>query len=195
MLPEGRAVLDLCCGTGLILNHLTSLGYPAYGVDESAEMLAVARRNAPHASLQQADMAEFHWDIRFDAVVSFYNSLNHARSLDHLRATLMNAGGHLHAGGYLLFDYALPEAFETAWEWREEVVDEGGIRTLHYRYERATGEAICVINRRDRIRQLAFQPEQIHDALYAANLPVLCETRMAGSGPREGRRLVLAQRK
>src|SRR5579863_5588604 len=106
-------VLDLCCGTGLVLAHLHQLGFDTSGVDESANMLTVARRNAPSATLLHGDMADFSCHVRFDAAVSFYNSLNHARSLDHLQATVANLARHLTHGGLFLFDYVVPEAFES----------------------------------------------------------------------------------
>ncbi|MEO7650136.1 MAG: class I SAM-dependent methyltransferase, partial [Bryobacteraceae bacterium] len=74
-LPRRAAVLDLCCGSGLLLRELDALGYDSFGVDESAGMLEVARQNAPDAVLQRADMAAFEWDYTFDAAICLYNSL------------------------------------------------------------------------------------------------------------------------
>jgi SAM-dependent methyltransferase len=194
LLPPGSAVLDLCCGTGLILADLDQRGFRTFGVDESPKMLAIARDNAPRSALQQADMAAFHWDIRFSAVVSFYNSLNHAQSLDHLRATLLNVVKHLDDGGLLLFDYVLPEAFESSWEWCEQIDDEAGARTLRYSYERSSGHANLLINQQDLIRQTSFQPRQIRDALKAAGLAASSETPMINSSPVRGRRLLVARK-
>ena len=45
--PDGvHAVLDLCCGTGLMTVALTRLGYRVIGVDASLPMLARARQRA-----------------------------------------------------------------------------------------------------------------------------------------------------
>jgi len=190
LLPAGAAVLDLCCGTGLLMAHLGSLGFEAYGVDESSKMLNAAARNAPRAQLQQADMAEFHADRSFDAVVSFYNSVNHARSVEHLRATTANVAKHLRPDGYFLFDYVLPDAFESAWEWSERI--EGW--TFRYTYERSSGKAICLVNERDAIRQSSFEAREIHEALSDAGFVVQQESQMIGSAPLGSRRLVLAKK-
>src|SRR5947207_618314 len=106
MLRVPAAMLDLCCGTGLLIAHLNSLGHRVYGVDESSGMLEIAAKNAPQARLQQADMADFHWDTRFDAVVCLYNSVNHTRSAEHLQCVMANVATHLRPAGLFLFDYA-----------------------------------------------------------------------------------------
>jgi SAM-dependent methyltransferase len=190
LLPAGAAVLDLCCGTGLFMAHLGSLGFEAYGVDESSKMLRAARRNAPRAKLQQADMAEFHAGRNFDAVVSFYNSMNHAPSVEHLRATMANVARHLPANGHFLFDYVLPDAFESAWEWTEKI--EGW--TFRYTYEKSSGRATCLVNERDAIRQSSFEAREIHEALSDAGFVVVEESQMIGSAPLGSRKLVLAKK-
>src|SRR5579859_150129 len=175
-LPSGAAVLDLCCGTGLLIAHLDALGYRVFGVDESAGMLAIANRNAPRAQLQQADMAGFRSETTFDAVVCLYNSVNHTRSLDHLRAALANVAKHLHSGGWFLFDYASRQAFEAAWESNEELATEDGFSAIRYAYERRAGRATCRIDdRQTEIRQIPLEREQIDAALRHAGLTVVQE--------------------
>jgi SAM-dependent methyltransferase len=193
-LSAGSRVLDLCCGTGLVLAHLNSLGFKAYGVDESANMLAVAGRNAPQATLLHADMGEFSCHVQFDAAVSYYNSLNHARSLDHLQATLTNLARHLKPDGRFLFDYVTPEAFETAWEWREELASEDGPLALQYSYQPSSGSATCRINEQESIRQISFTPRQLREGLKAAGMSVVFEAAMSGANPTRGRRLVLSKK-
>jgi SAM-dependent methyltransferase len=192
--PAGSRVLDLCCGTGLVLAHLHSLGFEACGVDESADMLAVARRHAPHAALLHADMADFSCHVQFDAAVSFYNSLNHARTLEHLQATFANLARHLKRDGLFLFDYVTPEAFESTWESREELASEDGTLTLHYSYQPSSGYATCQINDQESIRQISFTPLQVREGLKAAGMSVVFETSMPGANPTRGRRLVLSKK-
>jgi SAM-dependent methyltransferase len=194
VLSEGATVLDLCCGTGLILAHLEALGLQATGVDESSKMLALARSIAPRASLVQADMSEFRSALRFDAVVSFYNSLNHARSFEHLRATLENIESHLKPGGYLLFDYMLPETFELSWEWCEQIEGDDGVRVVDYTYDRTSGLATCVIDGQARIVQTSFRYLQLLELLSDVDLSVQTDTAMAESGANRRRRLFLARK-
>ena len=192
IIPVPASVLDLCCGTGLLIAHLGSLGHNVYGVDESSGMLEIARRNAPQARLQQADMAGFHWDTRFDAVVCLYNSVNHTRSPGHLQMVMANVATHLHPAGSFLFDYASLEAFESAWETDEEIDTERGVETVRYLYQHSARQATCSIDRRTEIRQIPLEREEVHWALRLAGLAVIRETPMAGPLPVAGRHLILA---
>jgi SAM-dependent methyltransferase len=195
VLPHGAAVLDLCCGTGLLIARLETLGYRTFGVDESSKMLEIARRNAVHAQLQRADMAGFHWELAFDAVVCFYNSVNHTNSLDHLDAALANVARHLNPQGFFLFDYAAREAFESHWDSRETLETEGGVGAMDYTYERSRGRATCRIEAPGTvIRQIALEREQIHASLRRAGLAIEHETSMTGPNPVQGRCLILARK-
>ena len=51
----GRA-LDAACGTGRHAAHLVASGHSTVGVDRSAAMLAVARRNVPQAEFRTGDL-------------------------------------------------------------------------------------------------------------------------------------------
>jgi SAM-dependent methyltransferase len=194
VLPRRAAVLDLCCGTGLLIAHLEPLGYRVFGVDESAKMLEIARRNTLHAQLQRADMAGFHWGSGFDAVVCFYNSVNHTDSLDHLRASLVNVAKHLKPDGLFLFDYAARDAFESHWESNETLETSDGVASMRYAYEPSAGRATCCIeNPGTVIHQIALEPDQVHAGLRSAGLTVEREIPMIGPNPVRGRRLVLAR--
>ena len=192
ILPVPASVLDLCCGTGLLIVYLGSLGHNVYGVDESSGMLEIAGKNAPQAKLQRADMAGFHWDTRFDAVVCLYNSVNHAQSPEHLQAVMANVAGHLRPAGLFLFDYATLEAFESAWEIDEEIGTERGLETIRYLYKPSAREATCAIDDRTEIRQIPLEREEIHQALRLAGLSVINEIPMTGPRPVVGRHLILA---
>ncbi|MYS23365.1 Methyltransferase domain-containing protein [Streptomyces sp. DvalAA-14] len=49
-------VADLGCGPGRVTAHLSSLGVDVFGVDLSAEMIAVARRRHPGLRFEQGSM-------------------------------------------------------------------------------------------------------------------------------------------
>jgi ubiquinone/menaquinone biosynthesis C-methylase UbiE len=53
-LTPGARVLDVGCGTGSLVEELDRRGLRAAGVDQSAEMLQVARRKNPRAVVKQA---------------------------------------------------------------------------------------------------------------------------------------------
>ena len=77
----GQTVLDPFCGTGVILQEATLMGYGAYGTDNDQRMVAYARENAAwagthfpvnedNARLDVADATNYTWPGRFDFVAS-----------------------------------------------------------------------------------------------------------------------------
>jgi SAM-dependent methyltransferase len=70
-------VADLGCGPGHVTAHLHGLGCAAFGVDLSAEMVAVARRAYPAVSFSQGDMTQL--DITtgsLGGIVAFYSTIH-----------------------------------------------------------------------------------------------------------------------
>ena len=66
-----RTILDLCCGTGTQCMLLEAQGCEVFGVDESPEMLSVAKRVSPPAVgyyLEKASRTHFP-DAYFDGVI------------------------------------------------------------------------------------------------------------------------------
>src|SRR5688572_15864127 len=67
--PVGARALDAGCGTGFQAALLQELGYATSGVDLSAGLLAVARRNLPALALARGDLTALPYrDARFDVV-------------------------------------------------------------------------------------------------------------------------------
>lgn len=54
--PPPLRIVDLGCGSGLVLRALTEAGHEATGVDLSPAMLALARRTAPRAHLLRGSL-------------------------------------------------------------------------------------------------------------------------------------------
>jgi SAM-dependent methyltransferase len=52
-------VVDLGCGSGIWARTLTDAGYDVLGVDQSEDMLRIARRQAPRARFQRASVADY----------------------------------------------------------------------------------------------------------------------------------------
>jgi predicted TPR repeat methyltransferase len=103
--PEGvGAVLDLCCGTGLLAGELVARGYRVVGVDASDAMLALAReRLGPEVVLSRMTLPDLVVDRVFDAAVCTFDGLNYLTP-DDLRLTLQAVAGCLRPGGWLVFD-------------------------------------------------------------------------------------------
>ncbi|MEV5551435.1 methyltransferase domain-containing protein [Streptomyces sp. NPDC052309] len=74
--PEGE-VADLGCGPGRVTAHLASLGLRVFGLDLSASMVAIARRENPDLRFEQGSMLELDLpDGALAGAVSYYSSIH-----------------------------------------------------------------------------------------------------------------------
>ncbi len=94
----GMAVLDACCGPGVIASAALARGANVTGLDFSAEVVALARRDVAGAEFHQGDVQALPFaDDRFDAVVCGYGIIHvpdPARALGEL-CRVLKPGGRL----------------------------------------------------------------------------------------------------
>ena len=71
-----NSVLDIGCGTGTHLIYLAELGYECTGIDNSPDMLEVARKKAEKMGLKivfiESDMRDIRLEKKYDAIISMY---------------------------------------------------------------------------------------------------------------------------
>jgi ubiquinone/menaquinone biosynthesis C-methylase UbiE len=104
------AALDLCCGTGGVTRELARLFPEVIGVDLSPEMLAIARRRAPAATLIQGEAGQAPLPrAGFDACVI---GLGLHEMPAHLRLPLLDRGASLlrRGGRLVVSDYCWPRS-------------------------------------------------------------------------------------
>ncbi|MFC8736779.1 class I SAM-dependent methyltransferase [Streptomyces sp. NA03103] len=101
--PEGQ-VADLGCGPGLVTAHLASLGLRVFGLDLSASMLAIARRENPGLRFEQGSMLELDPpDGALAGAVSWYSSIH--TPWERLPDLFAEIGRVLAPGGHLLLGF------------------------------------------------------------------------------------------
>ncbi len=92
----GMTLLDACCGPGVIASAALARGADVTGVDFSAEVVALARREVDGAGFHEGDVQALPFDDdRFDAVVCGYGIIHvpdPARALAELRRVLKPGG-------------------------------------------------------------------------------------------------------
>ncbi len=109
-------VLDVCCGTGTMCEMLHREGYQMAGFDLSPGMIEEARRKAARKKLpiryEVMDAAEADMGERFDAALSFFDSLNNILDPARLEMAFHRVAAHLPPGGSWIFDLNTAYAFE-----------------------------------------------------------------------------------
>ncbi|WP_055591316.1 class I SAM-dependent DNA methyltransferase [Peterkaempfera griseoplana] len=106
---EVRSVLEICCGTGLMLEQLALRGFDVTGLDRSQAMLGHARRRlGEQVPLVHAELPAIPVDRQFDAVVSPGAALNYTASREDLAATFQAVARVLRPGGSFVFDILSP---------------------------------------------------------------------------------------
>ena len=118
---EEGIVLDLGCGTGAMTERLAAFGYDMIGVDNSEEMLEIAREKqikSGHEILYLLqDMREFELYGTVGAVFSICDSLNYITEPEELKQVFRWVNNYLDPGGIFIFD------FNTVYKYKEVMGD------------------------------------------------------------------------
>ncbi|MGD1897774.1 MAG: class I SAM-dependent DNA methyltransferase [Phormidesmis sp.] len=115
-IPCNGEILDLCCGTGQLIQPLVERGYKVSGLDGSEDMISYARKNAPQATYYVEDARTFDLENRFDGVFSTSASLNHLMSIEDLTQVFERVYNALKPGGMFVFDLNHPSQLERWWQ-------------------------------------------------------------------------------
>jgi SAM-dependent methyltransferase len=115
-LSAGADVLDVCCGVGGFAAESVQRGFNVTGIDSSAEMLRIARLNAPGARFLLADVREFCLPSQFDVAISTFDSINHILDERGLEATFRNVFTSLRPDSRFVFDMNMDEGYLLRWQ-------------------------------------------------------------------------------
>ena len=109
---DGNELLDVACGTGLHLPHLTD-EYQITGVDLSEQQLEAAKKRLPSLTFVQGDMRDFDLHHRFDVVTCLFSSIGYVHPHAELKKAIKNMATHLKPGGVLFIEpWLQPGAFD-----------------------------------------------------------------------------------
>lgn len=106
---EKNLVLDLGCGTGTLTQLLAEAGYDMIGVDNSGDMLTIAKEKSDRSGHEvlylQQDMRELDLYSTIGTVISVCDSLNYLLTEEDLLKTFSLVKNFLYPGGIFLFDF------------------------------------------------------------------------------------------
>ena len=100
-------ILDIACGTGTLAISLAQLGHTVHSIDNSPEMIMVAKSKSigkSNLSFNVQDMVRFNVDGRFDLVTCTFDSINYILKSSDLRRMLFRVASVLNKGGLFVFD-------------------------------------------------------------------------------------------
>lgn len=108
-LQHGQRVLDLGCGNGRHLFHLSRLTGGAAGLDYSADLLKLAfGLLGPRARLVRGDMRQLPFPTMFDVVTNFFTSFGYFKTTGEDLGVLREIARVLVGGGRFFIDYINP---------------------------------------------------------------------------------------
>ncbi|MFA0816506.1 MAG: class I SAM-dependent methyltransferase [Anaerofustis sp.] len=124
---RGKRILDLGCGTGILLCEFIQEGAEAVGVDSSADMLAEADQKLfllhKKAELIQCDISKLSIDRTFDLIYSTCDTINYLNS-GQLESLICNVAHMLGSGGRFTCDLLNRDNFSLPEETDEFQIDE-----------------------------------------------------------------------
>jgi len=112
----GDPILESGCGTGRIVLPLAQLGYEIWGIDNSPQMLEVARKKLRtevesvknKVKLIEADMCNFELAQSFKLAILTYNTFTLLLSREEQESALKQIWNHLQDNGRLITDLFVP---------------------------------------------------------------------------------------
>jgi SAM-dependent methyltransferase len=113
--PGARSWLDLCCGTGALLQRVRSEGFRCAGVDASRAMIRIARRRVPSSELSVQDLRRLSVAGTFDVISCTYDSLNYLTAARDLWQVFRRVRGLLDPRGVFLFDMNTGAGMQDNW--------------------------------------------------------------------------------
>ncbi len=103
-----QTILELGCGTGNITLPLAQMGYEITALDNSPQMVELARQKCSDNDLDVefivGKMEEFDLDRQFDVIICCCDALNYLTSTEDIVNFMLRSYQHTKAGGLLLFD-------------------------------------------------------------------------------------------
>jgi SAM-dependent methyltransferase len=101
--PQCESILDVACGTGEHARLLAAEGFKVDGLDLDPSLLRIARQK--HSGrFFEADMSDFHFAQRYDAVLCLFSSIGYLLTLDRVAQALKCFREHLAPRGVILVE-------------------------------------------------------------------------------------------
>ncbi|GAC1410946.1 MAG: hypothetical protein NVSMB57_05140 [Actinomycetota bacterium] len=101
--PGAQTLLDVACGTGQHLAHL-SKRFAAEGIDLDPALLEIASKRNPEVPLHVGDMTSFELGRTFDVDTGLFSAIGYVVTVERLGLAIQRMAAHLNPGGVLLIE-------------------------------------------------------------------------------------------
>lgn len=123
---QPRTLLDIACGEGSLAVAMAGSGIKVTGIDQSAQMIELAKDRAKSAKaavdFRVEDMRSLAFEAEFDLVTCFFDSLNYMLTVTDLQAAFAGAYRALRPGGFYLFDMNTVYGLAVDWMRQETYI-------------------------------------------------------------------------
>ena len=100
-----KSVTELGCGTGNLSNHFNSSHIKYTGIDQSDDMLGIARNKFPNCTFLQGDMRNFHLTEKKESIILTGRTISYLLTNKNVLDTFNSIHSNLEEGGILCFDF------------------------------------------------------------------------------------------
>ena len=105
-------VLDLGCGTGAVTRRLAAKGFDMIGIDNSPDMLAIAKSKDQNTLYLNQDIRAFELYGTVDAAVALCDVINYVLTVKSLEKVFNLTANYLNPGGLFIFDILTPYKYK-----------------------------------------------------------------------------------
>lgn len=167
-ISEGR-VCELGCGTGIMTEKFAQAGYDMIGLDNSVDMLALAREKQEEMGTTtlylNQNMEEMELDGPVEAFLSVCDSMNYLLQEEQMAALFERVNQYLKPGGYFIFDLKTTYCYRNVignQTWVEQDEDVSYIWENYFYEDQDINEYMLTIFRRQPDSELYERVEEAH---------------------------------
>jgi ubiquinone/menaquinone biosynthesis C-methylase UbiE len=103
-LGPNPSLLDVGCGTGVLIQKACEKGINAFGIDPATAMIEVCRSKFDGSRVRQCGVEDLDDKAIFDCITSLSWSLNYSSTIEELATALHRLNGVLRPGGLIILE-------------------------------------------------------------------------------------------
>ncbi|MEO0262506.1 MAG: class I SAM-dependent methyltransferase [candidate division WOR-3 bacterium] len=128
-----KKILDIACGTGSEILYLSEMGFNITGIDISEKMLEIAKeklKDRKNVRFFKMDMRDLNLYEKYDAVFSFFDSMNYILNIDDMEKCFKGVYNVLKDGGIFIFDMNTYYSLKEIWDNSTTIKETGNIYSI-----------------------------------------------------------------